>query len=634
MRQQLPSVVLGGLNVYGGATYDANNFYWKERGTAANAYMDARVLAVPITGGTPTVLADHILTPNFLTSDGVNVYWTDTTGQVSRCAVSGCNDTPSVVASLQAGLAGLVADGTNVYFGTTNAVMECPVTGCGTAPTAFAPAMHFPLASNGTKLFLEEGNALATCSVTGCNQSPTTIAITLGYVSIFATPTEYLWISFDGSYEWEVGWCPPNACNGMSPVLARQVSGGVSGFLAIAGGDALWSGLFGGYRCSLAGCDESPTEIAQIPPPQNPQATQAGAVLTPPVLKGQNYYWLTGAQLDSQSQSLSNGRIVSCPVCGCNGAPRELVQAPPPPQWMASARADLAIGGSHAFWFDGLGDVKACSTSACNATATAIATKIPVSGMATISSGLAADNTAAYWAMNELVLPAFTADSSIYSCPLTGCGSSPKVLASGVAAPTTDLAVDASSLYWVTKGAEPMGPGTTPVGAGVMKLPLAGGVPQTLAAGQVGGDGHIAVDASYVYWANFTAGTILRVPIAGGAITTLASGQMKPYSVVIDGSGIYWYAGGVFALPTGQSTPVMLASGATGTPPIAVGGGYVYWYTSTDPSNTYSQGTLQRVPTGGGAVETVATQQSAFALAVAPGVLLYTENFMLMGLDL
>jgi hypothetical protein len=633
MRQQLPSVVLDNLGVYE-ATTDGNNFYWGERGTAGNAFMDARILAVPITGGTPSVLVDHVLRPTGLETDGVNVYWSDTSGQVSRCAITGCT-TPSIVtSSLQPISNGLVTDGTNVYFGTMNGVLECPIAGCGGAPTNLAPATYTPAALSGNTLFLVDGNGIISgCGVAGCSQTPTPIVSAGMPTSIVATSTDVLWVSSYGKGFGpgaELGRCAITGCNGSNPLLA-SIQQATYGRLAITSGDALWSYYLTVWRCSLSGCDKSPTEVAVGPLPTSNNPNEAGGASTRPVLKGQNIYWLMSTGYDSTAQNtLNNGRIVSCPVCGCNGAPRELVQAT---SNVVDSRTPLVASGGQAAWLDGAGNVRACSTTSCNGTATTIAEGIPAgNNNALMSAGLATDGTAAYWATNNI--DPFTAGASIYSCPLTGCGSSPKLLVGNIPPATSELAVDASSVYWVSRGIDAPPPGVGYINGGVMKLPLGGGVPQMLAAGDLGGDGHIAVDPSSVYWVNSAAGTILRVPIAGGAVQTVASGQTQPHSVVLDSNGIYWYAAGIFALPTGQSTPVMLAPAPAGTPPIVVGGGYVYWYAPSGAPGPFNVGTIQRVPTGGGAVETVASQQSPYAMALVTGLLLYTEANRLMGLDL
>jgi len=49
-----------------------------------------------------------------------------------------------------------------------------------------------------------------------------------------------------------------------------------------------------------------------------------------------------------------------------------------------------------------------------------------------------------------------------------------------------------------------------------------------------------AVDANYMYWVNFTGGTIERCPIGGGAITVLATGLNEPCGICVDSNYIYF----------------------------------------------------------------------------------------------
>ena len=103
------------------------------------------------------------------------------------------------------------------------------------------------------------------------------------------------------------------------------------------------------------------------------------------------------------------------------------------------------------------------------------------------------------------------------------------------------LAVDATNLYW-----------SSGRGAGaIVKLPLPGGTPTTLASGT--GLARIAVDATNVYFTspNPSApndGTVVRVPIAGGATTTLVNGQSSPEGIAVDGHSVYWVDTGLGAV--------------------------------------------------------------------------------------
>jgi hypothetical protein len=76
----------------------------------------------------------------------------------------------------------------------------------------------------------------------------------------------------------------------------------------------------------------------------------------------------------------------------------------------------------------------------------------------------------------------------------------------------------------------------------VMKAPLAGGSPVTLAMGQnIIFD--LAIDSTTFYWNDWggkgqTSGSVLSIPLGGGTPTTIAT-QLQPYDVVVDATSIY-----------------------------------------------------------------------------------------------
>lgn len=78
---------------------------------------------------------------------------------------------------------------------------------------------------------------------------------------------------------------------------------------------------------------------------------------------------------------------------------------------------------------------------------------------------------------------------------------------------------------------------------------------QTLATDQNGAQG-IALDATHVYWANYSAGTIARVLKTGGTTEILATGQGLPRGVAVDCHAVYWSTQGqpgLFRLAAGDT---------------------------------------------------------------------------------
>ena len=79
-----------------------------------------------------------------------------------------------------------------------------------------------------------------------------------------------------------------------------------------------------------------------------------------------------------------------------------------------------------------------------------------------------------------------------------------------------------------------------------MKVSTGGGAPITIASSPFGAVG-IAVDATSVYWATVGAndrdGTVMKVPKGGGTTTTLALAQSQPQWIAVDATSVYWTTG-------------------------------------------------------------------------------------------
>jgi hypothetical protein len=136
--------------------------------------------------------------------------------------------------------------------------------------------------------------------------------------------------------------------------------------------------------------------------------------------------------------------------------------------------------------------------------------------------GIASDGTSLYWLDG--------ADGgALLSVPETAANlttANVKTLAQGYASPL-DIAVDAANVYFTSAGS-------------VLRVAKAGGPVTTIASGQGLARG-VAVDGTYVYWANGTGGTLARQLIGGGPhATILASGLASPARIALDAKAIYW----------------------------------------------------------------------------------------------
>lgn len=170
----------------------------------------------------------------------------------------------------------------------------------------------------------------------------------------------------------------------------------------------------------------------------------------------------------------------------------------------------------------------------------------------------------------------------------------PIVLVEGQDGVPQVLVVDATSVYWTNDN----------IGT-VMKVPLGGGSPKTLVAGQ-SRPFDLAVDSTNVYWANYDDGTLMTMALDGGSSTTLVSDQSSPIvAIAIDATNVYWANEfhSVGKVPLAGGTPTTLASGDFHPLAIAIDAAHLYW-TNIDSSGGV---TVMKVPLGGGTVTTIAS---------------------------
>jgi DNA-binding beta-propeller fold protein YncE len=119
-------------------------------------------------------------------------------------------------------------------------------------------------------------------------------------------------------------------------------------------------------------------------------------------------------------------------------------------------------------------------------------------------------------------------DGTVRKMPLDG--GPPVTLAAGQMLPD-DLAVDPKNVYWTTAD------------GWIRSAPLEGGSLVDIASGQGDPQG-IASDGTNVYWVNVSSGSIVRAPVGGGPAVTLVTSQMDAWDLAIDATSVYWTSGG------------------------------------------------------------------------------------------
>lgn len=151
---------------------------------------------------------------------------------------------------------------------------------------------------------------------------------------------------------------------------------------------------------------------------------------------------------------------------------------------------------------------------------------------------------------------------------------------------------DGANVYW-----------TDATSGTVMRVSATGGTPVTIASNQIRLVSAVAVDTTFVYWMNGgdpntscsdnSTGTVMRAPLQGGTPTTLASGQSCQVALAVDATSVYWTnsVGSVMKAMLAGGPPVLLSSGPSLPVGLAVDSTNVYWG---------SNGAILKAPIGGG----------------------------------
>jgi hypothetical protein len=223
-------------------------------------------------------------------------------------------------------------------------------------------------------------------------------------------------------------------------------------------------------------------------------------------------------------------------------------------------------------------------------------------------SAIAVDATSVYWASG----------GTLTKAPLAG-GMATRLVPQQLQVDAKAIALDGEHLYVAASGENDRGT--------VLRVPLAGGAPVTLATDTGGVPTAIALDATNVYWANGSSGEqrkVLKVARDGGEPVVLASGTYSVFALAIDAASAYFtsfdtLAGGVGAsavrkVPLAGGSETMLASGSAQPLALAIDRANVYW-TNASTSYTFAaspgtDGTVMAVPRTGGTAVALAPAES------------------------
>src|SRR5262249_41684158 len=146
---------------------------------------------------------------------------------------------------------------------------------------------------------------------------------------------------------------------------------------------------------------------------------------------------------------------------------------------------------------------------------------------------------------------------------------------------------------------------------GIMKVPLDGGDPTTLADTVIQANG-IAIDDTNIYVTKDL--SIVELPLDGGTPVTLASAQGASYGVALDSDNVYWAVsdalndGAVMKAPL-RGDPTTTVAVTPEPDQVATDGRDVYWTEVADRA-------IAMAPIDGGAVTTIASAHIPTSIAL------------------
>jgi hypothetical protein len=205
------------------------------------------------------------------------------------------------------------------------------------------------------------------------------------------------------------------------------------------------------------------------------------------------------------------------------------------------------------------------------------------------------------------------------------------------------LAVDATHVFWTNRSTYQANPPD-----GNVVSAKKDGSELTVLASELDEPRNVVVDAQYVY---FTIGiedaAVVRVRRDGTGLTSLATGRRWPKDIVVTSDALYWFedwAGStqgsdtspIVKLDKSAMTPVVLFQDDVRPHALALDGGFLYWTAqnsgdcNTNPS--YVDGTVRRMPVGGGQPETLAQKlRNANDIVVIASTIYWAQSLAACG---
>ena len=260
---------------------DSSNVYWLNLGYLVGPggklgfyYEGGQVMKCAIggCGNSPTVLgsgwtqAALYPTPSGLTLDARSVYWLGG-GNVLSCAISGCTGQPITRVN------GAEASGMTVtssgFYTTEYGIGEiafCPLSGCAGGPANFATTVSGPegITHDATEVYWVDVNGvLGGCPLGGCVDAAATALITptaAGSRALAVDDTNLYWTNGNPAGVGSVEQCNKTDCATTAMTLASGRTGPMG--IAVDASNVYWVEGDSVYKCAIGGCGNSPTRVA------------------------------------------------------------------------------------------------------------------------------------------------------------------------------------------------------------------------------------------------------------------------------------------------------------------------------------------------------------------------------------
>jgi hypothetical protein len=264
---------------------DSANVYWLNEGPFSGPggkiggdYPAGQVMKCAIAGcgNNPTILASGWrqpgglgVVPSGLMVDNDNVYWVGSS-EVFSCAIGGCGCLPQIIGSGGGAATGVTATAGNVYWTMYDVgqVAVCPSSGCLDGPSILASSQVGPsgITFDANHIYWTNTNGSLVSSPFQRSGVGTTVLWT-GQAGSTQAQTDALAVDAQNLY-WTNGnpegtgsvmKCKKSACEATLVTLADARSSPEG--IAVDGTTVYWTEQGGVYKCAIGGCNDAPTFV-------------------------------------------------------------------------------------------------------------------------------------------------------------------------------------------------------------------------------------------------------------------------------------------------------------------------------------------------------------------------------------